>query len=83
MRLYGVEVSDDDCLTLIDLLLRVGRAVDLRLAVRIESALDSESNMVALAPVEREAIFVVLDNPPQGLIELRGALARGRRDHPG
>ncbi len=74
LRLYGVAVSDDDARTLIDLLLRVGRADDLSAAVMIEKGVERELHAVALTPGERDAILGVLDDPPDGLVELREGL---------
>jgi hypothetical protein len=76
MRLVGVHVSEPDCRTLIDILLRVGRAGDLHLAARIDRNLEREARIMALSPAERERLLGVLDDPPDELAELRGALAR-------
>ena len=37
---------------------------------------DREFYSVALTPAERDAILSVLEDPPPGLVELRGVLAR-------
>jgi hypothetical protein len=75
MRLYGVEVSEDDCIILIDLLLRVGREVDHTAAAAIDRGISVQATMIALSPAERDAILSVLDDPPEGLVELHGVLA--------
>jgi hypothetical protein len=79
-RLYGIEVDEDDCIILIDLLLRVGRADDHSAAAVIDRGLSAGSIMIPLSPVERDAILNFLDDPPESLVELRGALARDHRD---
>ena len=79
MRLYGVEVNEDDCIILIDLLLRVGRADDHSAAAVIDRGLSAGSIMIPLSLLERDAILSVLDDPPEGLVELRGVLASDHR----
>jgi hypothetical protein len=83
MRLYGVEVSEDDCIILIDLLLRVGRAVDHTAAAAIDRGISVQAKIIALSPSERDAILSVLDDPPEGLVELRGVLASDHRRRSG
>ena len=80
MRLAGIPVRDEDIHTLIDLLLRVGRADDLKLAARLDRALELEAMILALGTNERATILSVLDDPPEGLAELRGTLARDQRE---
>ena len=80
MRLAGLEISDQDCFTLIDLLSRVGRADDVLVAERIDCALNVEAANLPLSAVERDTLLGVLDDPPETLFELRGALARDRRN---
>jgi hypothetical protein len=58
---------------------QVGRADDLTAAAMIEKGVREELIMVALTEDERTAILGVLDDPPDGLAELRGALARDYR----
>jgi len=79
MRMAGIPVSETDCRTLVDLLLRVGRDDDLALAQRIDRNLEREVKIMALSPDERTTLLVVLDDPPDSLTELRGQLAR---EHP-
>ena len=80
VHLFGVPVADDDCFTLVDLLTRVGRAEDHELAGRIVRGLESGTVMLALALQERDLLLAVLEDPPAGLEELRGVLARDHRD---
>jgi hypothetical protein len=79
MRLVGIEVSDADCHTLVDLLLRVGRADDLNLAARIDRNLEREARIMALSPDECTRLLGVLDDPPEGFVELRGELEPSSR----
>lgn len=74
LRLAGIPVSDPDARTLVDLLLRVGRHDDLTAAATIEHALTQPLVIAPLTPDERTAVLGVLDDPPDGLAELRGAL---------
>jgi hypothetical protein len=80
MRLAGIEVSDPDCRALADLLLRVGRADDLNLAARIERNLEREARIMALSPEECTRLLGVLDDPPEGLLELCSKLASDHHD---
>jgi hypothetical protein len=80
MRLAGIPISDDDIVMLIHLLHRVGRADDLALAARLDRAIEPETKILALSHAERDTLLGVLDDPPDGLAELRGVLARDHRD---
>lgn len=76
MEMAGVKVALEDARTLVDLLMRVGRAIDLVAAEAIDRALESDADLVGLNIAMRRAILHVLDDPPPGLCELRGALLR-------
>ena len=80
MRLYGIPIQDDDLRRLIFRLVRFGHAKDVDLASRIGWGITSETALLALSAQERDAILRVLDNPPAGLVELRGVLARDQRE---
>ncbi len=81
MRLAGIQINEADCRTLVDMLLRVGRADDLTAAAAIERGLGIDATIAALSIADRRAILGVLDDPPGGgLAELRGKLARDHRD---
>jgi hypothetical protein len=80
LRLYGVPVARDEAIWLVYRLRQVGRAGDLSAAAMIEKGIRDELIAVALTVDERDAILGVLDDPPDGLAELRGKLARDRRD---
>ena len=45
-------------------------------AASIGKGVDRELYAVALGPEERDAILAALEDPPPGLVELRGVLAR-------
>lgn len=49
---------------------------DFSAATAIEDGLEIEAQLIALTPSERTAILRVLDDPPDGLAELRGVLLR-------
>ena len=80
--LAGIPVRDPDVLDLAWLLRNAGFD-DTAEALII--ALEAEQALVALSITDREAILRTLDEPPDGLAELRGVLlreheGRGRRD---
>ncbi len=75
----GIELDISDLRILIDLLSKVGRAEDVHLAGRLENALQSQA-FIELSPSECETLLDVLDDPPRGLVEFRGVLARGYRE---
>lgn len=76
VRLAGIHVNEADVKTLVDLLLRVGRADDLTAAAALERGLAINAVIVALSLNDCNAILGVLDDPPLGLVELRGELMR-------
>ena len=80
VRMFGIPVANDDCKILVDLLMRVGRVDDLAAAATIEHGLKMEAQLIALPIDERDAILGALDDPPDGLAELRGVLERDNRD---
>jgi len=71
MMLAGIPVRDADVLELARLLREAG-FVDT--AEWLEAAYDREAKIVALTIAEREQIIRALDDPPDGLAELRGML---------
>ena len=80
LHLCDIPVTDTDVGVLLDLLHRSGRADDLSAARIIENALSRKALSAPLAPEERDAILSVLESPPEGLEELRAALATDQRD---
>lgn len=83
LRVNGMRVIRDDAHTLVDLLLRVGRAEDLSASAAIEAALTQRAVLVNLSAAGSDAVLAVLEGPPEGLVGLRGALARDHRDRHG
>ena len=71
--LAGIPVRDADVLELANLLR--GAGFD-EVAERLETAYDREAKVIALTIEDREAIIRALDDPPDGLAELRGVLLR-------
>jgi hypothetical protein len=71
MYLAGIPVPDRDVLELARLL-REARFDDT--AEWLEAAFDREARIVALTIPQREEILRALDDPPDGLAELRGVL---------
>jgi hypothetical protein len=80
LHLCDIPVTDAAAGTLIDLLHASGRADDLSAARIIQNALSRKALSAPLTPDERDAILSALEDPPEGLVELRGVLARDERD---
>jgi hypothetical protein len=74
MMLAGVPVPEHLMLEVAGLLRDGGFVATAEL---LEHAYDSELRVVALSITSREAILRVLDDPPDGLSELRGVLPAG------
>jgi hypothetical protein len=79
LRLYGVPVHDDDARRLVATLLADTTPEAFSAAHAIGRGLEEGSLLVALTPEQRDAILAVLEDPPDGLAELRGELAKDRR----
>jgi hypothetical protein len=77
--LYGEPVTLSDAWYLVDQLRIVGRADEATAAAAIERALVDEAVGVRLTRRQWNAVLSVLDDPPAGLVRLRGALARGQQ----
>ena len=71
VRLAGIPIADRDVLELA-LLLR--RAAFDEVAETLEDAYDARRAVIALTIADREAILRALDDPSDGLTELRGVL---------
>jgi len=71
MRLAGLDLTDDCTLELVT---RLRRADFSHQADTIEGALVSGQAEVSLTIPDRVATLTVLDDPPPGLAQLRGAL---------
>ncbi len=71
MQLAGIPVRD---VLVLDIALRLRRADYANTADMLEAAVATERQIVALTIHDREAILAVLDDPPDGLAELRSVL---------
>lgn len=76
MWLWRIPVDREDARALVATLIADGSPDAVAAAGRISARLDQGSNgLVALKPGHRDAILAVLEDPPDGLNELRGRLA--------
>jgi len=71
MMLAGIPVADKNVLELARLLREAGFDDG---AERLEGAWDAETKVLALTIEDRERILRALDDPPDGLAELRSVL---------
>jgi hypothetical protein len=74
MRLAGIPVS-------VELVRELAAIVDEPTASVLERALEVETVVLALSIEDRERIIRALDDPPEGLAELRGVLLREHQWH--
>ena len=80
MTMAGVSVDEHDVRGLVTSLVSDGTPQALFLANRIATCLDMNASYVELDPLERGTLLDVLCDPPDSLVELRGALARDHGD---
>ena len=80
LHLCDIPLTDAAAETLIDLLRHSGRADDQSAATIIQNALSRKALSAPLTPDERDAVLGVLEDPPEGLVELRDVLARDEHD---
>jgi hypothetical protein len=80
LHLYGVPVTPENARHLIATLIADGGPHALSAAAEIQKGLDRQLYAVGLQAVQRDAVLAVLKDPPAGLVELRGVLARDQRD---
>ena len=80
LTLYGVAVSAENARHIVASLIADGSADALDAAETIAYAVSRGCHAVAVAPAMRDAILATLEDPPAGLEDLRGALARDHRD---
>ena len=80
MRLAGLDITDDCA---IDLVNRLRRADFAHQADAIEGALVSQRAEIALTIPDRVAILTVLEDPPDALANLQGALLAQHVVHEG
>jgi len=73
MHLAGIPVRDEDVFKLSGLLRSAGFE---DVASKLTKALLIETTILALTIPDRESILRALDDPPDGLAELRGVLLR-------
>ena len=76
LKIHDESVRRSDAFWLVDQLRIVGRADDATAAAAIERALMDEAPAVPLAERERDAVLACLEDPPEGLLELRRTLLR-------
>ena len=82
LTLYGVSVSAENARHIVASLFADGSPEAMSAAAMIQKGVDRDLYAVALEPEERDAILAVLEVPPAGFAELRGALARDQRERP-
>ena len=80
LRLFGIPLTPENVLHLIAVLLADGSPDAISAAAMIHRGLDRDLFAVALESEQRDAILAVLEDPPEGLVELRGVLARDQLD---
>jgi hypothetical protein len=83
LTLCGVAVTSENARHLVATLIANGSPDAIAAAALIAKGADHELYAVGLTPAMRDAILSVLDHPPAGLEQLRGALARDQRDRRG
>ena len=74
LRLFGIPIGDDDARRLIATLLAEGSPDALTAAQQITKGVERDLSVVGLT-----AVLACLEDPPVGLVELRGALLREHR----
>jgi hypothetical protein len=76
LRLHGIPIADDDARHLVTTLFAGGAPAAVAAAGMIAKGIERDLYTVGLNPEMRDAILSVLEDPPDGLVELRGKLAR-------
>jgi hypothetical protein len=76
LQLLGLPVSTEDVRRLTVSLIADYQPGSSDLAGRLAKALDLHTTALALSPAERDLLLSVLEDPSEGLAELRGALLR-------
>ena len=80
LTLYGVSVTAENARHIVASLFADGRPAAMSAAAAIQKGVDRDLYAVALEQAERDAILAVLEDPPAGLEDLHGVLARDQRD---
>jgi hypothetical protein len=76
----GVAISPENARHLVATLIADGGLDALSAAAMIQKGVERDLFAVALEPAERDAILSVMEDPPDGLVELRGVFARDHAD---
>jgi len=76
--LHGIPLAPGDARLLIAILVATGEPYAVSAANRIGDRLRRGRELIALTPEQRDAVLAVLDDPPDRLASLRGALLRHR-----
>lgn len=74
LRLLGIPISDDDGRHLVATLLVEGTPDALSAGAQLSKGVERDLYAVGLTREERTAVLACLEDPPDGLVELRGAL---------
>jgi hypothetical protein len=74
LHLCGIPVAPEAAQHLVATLIADGSPDAVAAAGTIAKGVDRELYAVALTPAERDAILSALEDPPDGLVELRGTL---------
>ena len=77
--LLGIPIEDGDARHLIATLVVEGTPEALTAAEQLTKGVERNLYAVGLTPAERTAVLACLEDPPNGLVELRGALMREQR----
>jgi hypothetical protein len=80
LTLNGVPVTAENARHIIASLFADGSPAAMSAAAMIQKGVDRDLYAIALEPEERDAILAVLEDPPDGLVELLGVLARDHCD---
>lgn len=79
LHLVGYPITPEDGRHLVATLIAGGGPDAMSAAAVIGNGVDRDLYAVALGPEERDAILSVLEDPPPGLVEFRGALVTDHR----
>ena len=79
LRILGIPIGDDDARHLVATLIADGTPDALTAAGQITKGVERDLYAVGLTREERTAVLACLEDPPDGLVELRGVLMREHR----
>ncbi len=77
LRILGIPISDDDARHLIATLIVEGTPDARTAAAQLTKGVECDLYAVGLSRAERTAVLACLEDPPDGLVELRGKLITG------